>query len=72
MFITALFQKHQRSSEQQEDKKNLKLFLLERWGCIQAGVLLFQTQFLTGVVLAFEWGEVLFKSGVEFKRKRYI
>ena len=43
----------------------------KRWGCIQAGVLLFQNYFLTGVVLGFEWGEVLFKSGVAFKRIRY-
>ena len=40
------------------------------WGYIQAGVVLFQNQFLTGVVLHFEWGEVLFKSGVAFKRIR--
>ena len=44
----------------------------ERWGCIQAGVLLFQNCFLTGVVLGFEGGEVLFKSGVAFKRIRYL
>ena len=42
------------------------------WGCIQAGVLLFQNYVLTGVVLGFEWGEVLFKSGVAFKRIRYV
>ena len=46
--------------------------LVKRWGCIQAGVILFQNQFLTGVVLGFEWGEVLFKSGVAFKWIRYI
>ena len=27
---------------------------------------------MTGVVLVFEWGEVLFKSGVAFKRIRYL
>ena len=42
------------------------------WGCIQAGVLLFQSQFWTGVLLLFEWGEVLFKSGVAFARIRYV
>ena len=42
------------------------------WGCIQAGVVLFQNQFLTGVVLHFEWGEVLFKSGIAFARMRQI
>ena len=41
-----------------------------QWGCIQAGLILFQNIFLTGVVLAFEGGEVLFKSGVAFKRIR--
>ena len=44
---------------------------MERWGCILAGLVLFQSQFLTGVVLGFEWGEVLFKSGVAFKQIRY-
>ena len=42
------------------------------WGCIRAGVVLFQNQVLTGVVLDFEWGEVLFKSGVAFARIRYV
>ena len=42
------------------------------WGCIQAGVVLFLNQFWTGVVLLFEGGEVLFKSGVAFARIRYI
>ena len=37
---------------------------------IQAGFVLFQNQCLTGVVLLFEWGEVLFKSGVAFARIR--
>ena len=32
---------------------------------------MFQNQFLTGVVLVFERGEVLFKSEVAFKRIRY-
>ena len=40
------------------------------WGCNQAGVVLIQHPFLTGVVLVFELGEVLFKSGVAFKRIR--
>ena len=40
------------------------------WGCIQAGVVLFQNQFWTGVVLLFEGGEVLFKSGAAFARIR--
>ena len=43
---------------------------MEKLGCIQAGVVLFQNHFLTEVVLAFEWGEDLFKSGVAFKRIR--
>ena len=57
--------------------KNLKFLiapswpLVERWGCIQAGVVLFQNQLLTGVLLLFEWGEVLFKSGVAFARIQY-
>ena len=42
------------------------------WGFIQAGVLLFQNQFWTGVVLLFEGGEVLFKSGIAFARIRYF
>ena len=42
------------------------------WGCIQAGVVLFQDQILTGVILVFHLGEVLFKSGVAFKRIRYV
>ena len=55
---------------------NLKLLLMERWGYIQAGeggfvfklgFYCFKTIFLTGVVLSFEWGDVLFKSGVTFK-----
>ena len=58
----------------------MKLLLMERLGYIEAGkggvvfklVLLFQNFFLTGVVLGFELGEVLFKSGVAFKRIRYI
>ena len=41
-------------------------------GCIWAGVVLFQYQFLTGVVLAFQRSEVLFKSGVVLKRIRYL
>ena len=45
---------------------------MEKWGCIQAGVVLFQNRFLTEVVLGFEWGEVLFKSGVAFKWIRYV
>ena len=40
------------------------------WACIQAGVVLFQDQILTGVILVFHLGEVLFKSGVAFKRIR--
>ena len=40
------------------------------WGCIQAEVVLFQYHFLTGVVLVFEGGEVLFKSGVLTARIR--
>ena len=42
------------------------------WGCIQGGVVLFLNQFWTGVVLLFEGGEVLFKSGVVFARIRYV
>ena len=42
------------------------------WGYIQAGVVLFQNQFLTRVVLHFEWGGVLFKSGVAFAWIRYF
>ena len=42
------------------------------WGCIQAGVVLFQYQFLTGVLLVFQRGEVLFKSGVLTARIRYL
>ena len=38
------------------------------WGCIRAGVVLFQNQFLTGAVLLFERGEFLFKFGVAFAR----
>ena len=45
---------------------------MERWGCIQDGLVLFQNQFMTGVVLDFEWGEVLFKSGIVFARTRYV
>ena len=48
----------------------LKMPKLARWGCIWAGVVLFQNQLLTGVVLHFELGEVLFKfdsHGVVFK-----
>ena len=41
-------------------------------GCIQAGDVLFQNQFLTGVALKFKWGKVLFKSGVAFSRIRYV
>ena len=41
---------------------------MEKWGCIQTGVILFQNRCLTEVVLGFEWGEVLFKSGVALKR----
>ena len=71
-------QKHQSWSDQRESKKfeitldgEVGLYsICERWGCIQAGVLLFQNYFLTGVVLGFEWGEALFKSGVAFKRIR--
>ena len=37
---------------------------------IHSGVVLFQNQFLTGVALVFERGEVLFKSGVAFKQIR--
>ena len=48
------------------------ILALERWGCIQDGLVLFQNQFMTGVVMDFEWGEVLFKSGVAFKRIRYL
>ena len=36
----------------------------------KGGVVLLQNKFLTGVVLVFERGEVLFKSGVAFKRIR--
>ena len=55
--------------------KSFKIFStialdLRRWGCIRAGLVLFQNQILTGVVLAFEEGEVLFRSGVAFKRIR--
>ena len=42
------------------------------WVCIQARVVLFQNRLLTGVLLLFEWGEVLFKSGVVFARIRYF
>ena len=64
-----------------ERVKNLKLLLTgevglysswQGWGYIQAGVLLFQKCFLIGVVLVFEWSEVLLKSGVTFKRIRYM
>ena len=41
------------------------------WGCIQAGVVLFQDQILTGVILVFHLGKVLFKSGVAFKQILY-
>ena len=41
------------------------------WGFIQAGVVYFPWQFLTGVLLVFEMGGVVFKSGVAFKRIRY-
>ena len=44
---------------------------MEKLGCIQAGVVLFQNQLLTGVLLLFEWGKVLFKSGVAFARIQY-
>ena len=70
--------KYQSRYEQQEvliDERfeifDTNILVLERWGCIQDGLLLFQNQFMTGVVLDFEWGEVLFKSGVSFKRIRY-
>ena len=36
------------------------------------GVILFQFQFLTEVVLLFSSSEVIFKSGVAFKRIRYV
>ena len=42
------------------------------WGSIQAGVVFFQYHFLTGVVLVFSRGGVVFKSGVAFKRIRYL
>ena len=45
-------------------------YLFFDWGCIRAGVVLFQYQFLTGVVLVFQRGEVLFKSGVVNARIR--
>ena len=45
---------------------------LARVGLYSAGVVLFQNQFLTGVVLDFEWGEVLFKIGVAFEWIRYL
>ena len=35
------------------------------------GVVLFQNQLLTRASLLFEWGKVLFKSGVAFARIRY-
>ena len=49
-------------------KEMPKLGLWSRWGCIRAWVVLFQYQFLTGVVLVFQRGEVLFKSGVAIMR----
>ena len=59
--IVVQLHKHQSSSEQREVKKfgialdgEVGLYSsLERWGFIQAGVLLFQDYFLTGVVLGF-------------------
>ena len=45
---------------------------LARVGLYSAGVVLFQNQFLTGVVLLIDWDEVLFKSGVVFSRIRYL
>ena len=42
-----------------------------RWGSIQAGVVFFQCHFLTGVLLVFYRGRVVFKSGVAFKRIQY-
>ena len=38
------------------------------WGSIQDGVLFFQNQLLTGVVLVFQ-GVFIFNSGVAFKRQ---
>ena len=35
------------------------------------GVVLFQNQFLTGIVSVFKRGEILFKSGFAFKQIRY-
>ena len=40
------------------------------WGCIRGGVVLFQYQFLTGVVLVFQRGGALIKSGVLTARIR--
>ena len=37
---------------------------MERWGCIRAGLVLFQHQFLTELVLALDWGEVLLRVGL--------
>ena len=42
------------------------------WGYNRDGVILFQFQFLTEVVLVFSSSEVIFKSGVAFKRIRYL
>ena len=42
------------------------------WGYNRDGVILFQFQFLTEVVLLFSSSEVIFKSGVAFKRIRYV
>ena len=42
------------------------------WGYNRDGVILFQFQFLTEGVLVFSSSEVIFKSGVAFKRIRYL
>ena len=46
--------------------KLARVGLYSRWGCIVS------KPFLTGVVLHFEWGEDLFKSGVAFAWIRYV
>ena len=45
---------------------------MAEWGYNRDGVILFQFQFLTEVVLLFSSSEVIFKSGVAFKRIRYV
>ena len=58
--------------EQQEDKNNENAFDWKGGLVFKLGFYCFKTIFMTGVVLGFEWGEVLFKSGVVFARIRYV